>query len=256
MKKAMQIRDLQENWNEFGKSDPLWAILTLPGKRGNKWDPAEFFATGVQEVDDLLVHLKTLGITAPTEKALDFGCGVGRLTQALAHHFDSAVGVDIAPSMLALAKQYNRHGDRCTFVLNESDDLRLFGDDVFSFIYSNYTLQHMQPEYAKRYIEEFVRVLQPGGVMVFQLPAAAIIGRKERLMNALPRPLLRLYARLRHGKAAAGPVMETHVVPQTEVVRTISRSGAEVVKVEPNPKHDIRWTSLLYYAVKPRPRHD
>ena len=247
----MQIPDLQQNWDEFGKTDPLWAVLTLPNKRGGKWDPAEFFATGEQEVDDLLAHLKSLNSTVSMEKALDFGCGVGRLTQALARHFTSVVGVDIAHSMLDLAKQFNRHGDQCTFILNDRDDLRLFGDGVFTFIYSHYTLQHMQPVYSKRYIEEFVRVLQPGGVMAFQLPAAAIKSRRERLKDALPLPFLRLYMRLRHGRAVDGPVMETYVVPQEDVVRTIAQAGAKVIHIQPNPQHDNRWKSVLYYAVKP-----
>jgi SAM-dependent methyltransferase len=102
--------------------------------------------------------------------ALDFGCGVGRLTQALCRHFERAVGVDIAPSMIRLANQFNRFGDRCRYCLNEANDLRLFADDSFDFIYSNLVLQHMQPDYSKNYIKEFVRVLAPGGIAFFQLP--------------------------------------------------------------------------------------
>jgi SAM-dependent methyltransferase len=46
----------------------------------------------------------------------------------------------------------------------------LFHDDFFDFIYTNIVLQHMRPEYSKAYLKEFLRVLSPGGLLVFQLP--------------------------------------------------------------------------------------
>ena len=41
----MELERLQEHWNAFGEQDPLWAILTEPGKRGGAWDLEEFFGT-------------------------------------------------------------------------------------------------------------------------------------------------------------------------------------------------------------------
>ncbi len=38
----MQFKELQRNWDEFGKTDPLWAILSVPELKGNKWDVEEF----------------------------------------------------------------------------------------------------------------------------------------------------------------------------------------------------------------------
>src|SRR3954451_21033973 len=117
----MELQELQKNWNQFGEQDPLWAILTTPGKRHGRWDPAEFFRTGEIEIDDVIVYIDRLGLKFARRAALDFGCGVGRLTQALCRHFDLAVGVDIAPSMVDKARAYNRHGQRCCYSLNVSD---------------------------------------------------------------------------------------------------------------------------------------
>lgn len=194
-----------------------------------------------------MAYVHTLGIAVPPGQALDFGCGVGRLTQALTAHFTHATGVDIAPSMLEQARRYNRWGDRCTFILNEAPDLRGIADNSFAFVYSNYTLQHMAPAFAARYIHEFVRVAQPGGVIVFQVPCAR--RGRERIRAAVPPRLLRLYQRVRR-RALAGPVMETHVVPQRTVERLLMESGARLVHIRYNPEHDARWMSLLYYAVK------
>ena len=37
----MNLRQLQKHWNFFGKSDPLWAVLTHPEKRNAGWDAAD-----------------------------------------------------------------------------------------------------------------------------------------------------------------------------------------------------------------------
>jgi SAM-dependent methyltransferase len=65
--------------------------------------------------------------------------------------------------------RYNRHAGKCQYHLNETPDLGLFGDSTFDFVYSVLVLQHMAPEYAKAYLRELIRVLVPGGLLVFQM---------------------------------------------------------------------------------------
>lgn len=166
----MEFEALRQNWNRFGELDPLGAILTDAGAKG-RWSPERFFETGRQEIAEVMAVLDRAGLASQGERALDFGCGVGRLTQALCDRFDECHGVDVAASMIARAESFNRRGAKARYHLNERSDLRLFPDDRFDFVYSNLVLQHMRPEYAKRYLREFVRILRPGGVLVFQLPA-------------------------------------------------------------------------------------
>jgi SAM-dependent methyltransferase len=166
----MDLEELQQNWNEFGKRDPLWAILTDPGRRGGKWDFEEFFASGRAEISAAMRRAREIGFPARHEAALDFGCGVGRLSQALCSWFERCRGVDIAPSMIELARKHNRYGEKCEYFLNSRDDLEIFPDNSFDLVYSNIVLQHMQPRYSTAYIREFVRVVRPGGLVVFQIP--------------------------------------------------------------------------------------
>jgi FkbM family methyltransferase len=167
----VQLTELQRNWNVFGETDPLWSVLTDVRFKNNKWDPAAFFQTGEHEIDAVLAGFESMGISLPRRRALDFGCAVGRLTQALCRHFDSCDGVDIAPSMIELARKYDQYPTRCHYHLNGTDNLALFPDNTFDFVYSRLVLQHMQPRYSKKYIQEFLRVLTPGGVALFQIPA-------------------------------------------------------------------------------------
>jgi ubiquinone/menaquinone biosynthesis C-methylase UbiE len=172
----MQLNELQKHWEELGKQDPLWAILSENDKKENKWDSTEFFKRGESQVGSILQQIESLGVPLPRGRALDFGCGVGRLTQALCSHFAACSGVDISSSMIQLAKQYNRFGDRCTYHLNSAPDLSLFGDNSFDFVVTVQVLQHMRPEYSTVYIREFFRVLKPGGVVVFQVPCGLVSG--------------------------------------------------------------------------------
>jgi ubiquinone/menaquinone biosynthesis C-methylase UbiE len=112
------------------------------------WSEDDFFETGKREIRGLVHDMDSLGRGFPRGRALDFGCGVGRLTQPLAAYYDEVFGVDIAPSMIDKADELNRHGERCRYVLNGEDNLRVFPDRYFDLIYSNITLQHMEPRYA------------------------------------------------------------------------------------------------------------
>jgi SAM-dependent methyltransferase len=169
----MDLRELQRHWDAFGRQDPFWAILTDPSKRGNRWTPEAFFETGRDEVAELLEHVQRLGVPRHWRRALDFGCGAGRLTQALGDRFDSVLGVDVAPSMIDLARAHNRHGARCTYEVNDRPDLSRWPDGAFDLIYTSRVLQHIEPRYSVAYLREFLRLLAPGGVLSFDLPSAA-----------------------------------------------------------------------------------
>lgn len=175
----MELTELRKHWDAFGEIDPLWAILTESDKKGGRWDLAEFLEVGRRQIAETLAHVESLGLEVRSGRALDFGCGVGRLTQALGEHFRECDGVDIAPSMIEKAREYNRHGDRCRYHLNDRGDLGIFASGSFDFIYTWAVLQHINPRYSREYVKEFVRVLAPGGVLVFQLP----IGRHLRPLD-------------------------------------------------------------------------
>ena len=63
--------------------------------------------------------------------ALDFGCGVGRLTRALAGSFEKSCGVDILEAMVTKARELNGQIGNCSFVVNNSTDLRVFPNETF-----------------------------------------------------------------------------------------------------------------------------
>jgi len=245
---VLRLRKLQQDWDELAARDPLRAILGKPGE-GKPWDREEFFATGKAEIEELMSYLSALGRPARRGKALDFGCGAGRCTQALAEHFETVWGVDISPAMIELARRYNRFGDRCRYRLNESDDLRLFEGASFDLIYSNITLQHIRPRPMRSYLAEMIRLLAPGGLLVFHLP--------ERRLHPLPARLLpgNLYSHasrlawrvLRPGQ----PVIEMYGMRRSRVERWISGHGGRVLDAQARDTGGAQWRTYRYAVERP-----
>lgn len=159
----------KQEWEELAKVDPLWAILTSSDRLGGGWELAEFFATGEAEISEMLKVADDLGEPVRRERALDFGCGVGRLSRPLAERFRECVALDISEGMLKLARELNEDRPNCRFVVNAAPDLGQLETESFDLVYSSLVLQHMPSvEVVEAYVSEFLRILRPGGLAVFQ----------------------------------------------------------------------------------------
>jgi 2-polyprenyl-3-methyl-5-hydroxy-6-metoxy-1,4-benzoquinol methylase len=237
----MTLEEWQSNWDQLGKDDPMWVVLTDPAKKGNRWDPKDFFATGEQEIDQYVIeYLKARGIPLARGAALDFGCGVGRLTQGLARHFEEVHGVDISPSMVEHARRFNRHGQKVQYHVNGSQRLEAFQDGTIDLIYSNITLQHIEPRHAKLFIAEFLRVLRPGGIALFQTLEATFI------RGLFPQSVVTLYRRFKHGGKAYFGMFG---IPQREIEELVAAHGGEVLAVQRIP-FTRRWVSCRFCVRK------
>jgi ubiquinone/menaquinone biosynthesis C-methylase UbiE len=230
----MQISQQERDWNELAELDPYWAILTRPGLRYGAWDSDEFFATGEVEIDIVMRRAAELGHPEGRERALDFGCGLGRLTRPLAGHFDECVGVDISEGMVRGARDLNAEVPGATFVVNPAEDLRRFDDASFDLVYSVIVLQHVPDREAiESYVAEFCRVLRPGGLAIFQLPShipkVFRLQWRRRLYLGLRRLGLRaafLYRRLRLLPIAMSSI------PEVDIVALVTSRGGRVLEVE------------------------
>jgi SAM-dependent methyltransferase len=161
-------RDL---WDAHAATDPLWAVLSDPEKKGRRWTLQEFMRNGEREVALLIRKLAELRLPAAQAPVLDFGCGVGRLAQALGRRFDDVTGADISPQMIALARRVNQYPGRVRYICTSDTPIDTLPGRSFRFIYSNIVLQHIAPDVSVRILGEFFRLLDAGGLLVFQLPS-------------------------------------------------------------------------------------
>jgi len=241
------IKELQRNWEGLAQADPLWAICTDPSKRNRQWTQEEFFATGLKEIEIVLGYAARVGLCIDkTSPALDFGCGVGRLTRAMSEYFPECCGVDISLTMISMAQELNRDCPRCYFQMNEDTQLQRLQNNYFGFVYTSLVLQHIAPPCSHQYIAELVRVLKPGGVLVFQVP--------ERLRaNSLTkvRARLALCSRLQSILGRQKPcVMEMHCVKEPVIHKLIVQNHARVVDVALTNSCDPSFSGDLQYLTQ------
>lgn len=164
----MDIDDIHRNWTDLGQNDAMWVVLTDPNKKGGRWTEQEFFEHGRKEISAVLRRLEEAKIEVRKGRALDFGCGLGRLSQALGSSFASVDGVDVSASMIEQAKALNKMPEKVHYHLNVKTDLSAFPSDSYDFIYSNICLQHIPTNFQIRYIADFMRLLKPCGIAYFQ----------------------------------------------------------------------------------------
>jgi SAM-dependent methyltransferase len=243
----MTLLDTHRDWDALGRDDPLWAVLTERGRRGRRWTREEFLATGRQEIAEALELAEQVGAAPRRGRALDFGCGAGRLTQALAAEFEQAVGVDIAPSMLAAARSLAPDEERCSFRLNTGQRLEGIDDGEFDFAYSARVLQHMPRANALAYIGELLRILRPGGTLMFQLPTHPAPTLPGLAIRVLPSPVA---GRLRKLYARSAAPMDMHGTAPAVVERTVEAAGGRVVHAVADDKAGPHWRSTTYVVVK------
>lgn len=229
----MNLEKINENWTALGNTDPMWAILADPAKKGNRWSPEEFFETGRQGIKTILDSLVSAGLSVSFGRALDFGCGIGRLTQALAEKFELVDGVDISHSMIHQAKTLNRFPERVFYHLNTHEDLSLFPSNQYDFICTLICLQHMPKGIQRKYIAEFVRLLKPGGgVLYFQ----TIHGHRWRAH--VPDWSADLYRKFKH---KGRPHIPLYAIPVNQVRRQIKQAGARIEKYDCPGFHDCKY---------------
>lgn len=244
----------RRDWDEIGRLDALWAILSDPAKRHGRWDVDEFLATGRREIDALLENGRRWRLPERRDRALDFGCGVGRLTRALAAHFGSATGVDISEVMVSRARALHADWPACAFEILDDGGLTAFPDRSFDCVYSRIVLQHIPDRSAtEAHIREFVRLLAGGGLLVFQLPASLPLRRRLQV-----RP--RLYARLRslrvpesllYRQLGLHPIRMCSI-PEADVVRLLTAAGATLLDIERTEVGDTGIQDRTYWATRSR----
>ena len=220
---------LQGVWDQNARTDAYFSVLggdALPGKH---WQSPEFYATGRAEIEGILRRLARDGLVVRFARVLDFGCGPGRLTEALADHASQVTGIDISREMIARARAQSTHAN-ASYLVNPHPDLRLLPSDSFDLCISHLVLQHVGHELAVRYLREICRVLTPGGIGEIQVPVG--FGSVRGVGAAvLPNAVVRMYMERRYGVFYT----TTYPIRPRKLTRILNESGARIVEFQPEP---------------------
>jgi 2-polyprenyl-3-methyl-5-hydroxy-6-metoxy-1,4-benzoquinol methylase len=246
------IRKHKSDWDRLGEIDPMWAILSDPSKKFGKWDEETFFNTGENEIAEVLQRADELGYPKEFIRALDFGCGVGRLTRPMTNRFASVHGVDVSASMIEKAREMNRPYITCEFHVNDRTDLRIFPDSYFDFIYSSIVLQHLPDRrMVFGYISEFLRVVKPGGLVVFQIPNSLpfLVRLQPRRTLFMILRAVGIPDRTLYWKLGLHPIRMKYVPPAALDAFIVERR-AEILHVDTVKDQYFPVESSIYYITK------
>lgn len=152
-------------WDEKALENPYWYVSSAGPYAGR--DLTDFWASGERIWSDI----RRIAGYAPDHNAVlvEIGCGVGRLTRLLARESAHVHAFDISAEMLKIAEASLAQSN-ISFHLAESPDLPQLPAACADAFIAYCVFQHL-PDYEtlRRYLEAAVRVLRPGGLLVFTL---------------------------------------------------------------------------------------
>ncbi len=113
-----------------------------------------------------LPFLKSHGIGSPALPLLDLGCGRGEWLELLGEHGLQAVGVDRNDAMVERCKSFG-----LTVVQDDAlPYLSALPDASLGAVTSFHMVEHMPFDVALTMIDESLRVLKPGGILILETP--------------------------------------------------------------------------------------
>jgi SAM-dependent methyltransferase len=171
------MRDTDSDWREVARKEPYWGVISVDrykGKALKEQDEKVFFQSGPVYVEAVLALTRMLlDPKFEIRRALDFGCGVGRLAIAIAKVAKGeVVGVDISPEMLRLCAGHAKEAGVTNLTLVESDDDLSRVEGQFNFINTYIVLQHIPPDRGIALIRKLLSLAENNGVVALQFTYA------------------------------------------------------------------------------------
>ena len=179
-------------WDERARENALYFVDNTIDYRSP--DLERFFAAGEDVVDRILAMVEAE--IGPEDDVVEIGCGVGRLTRALARRARSVTALDISAEMLERARELNPQIENVTWLKGDGVSLAGVGDASADVCFSHVVFQHIpDPAVTLGYVREMGRVLRPGGWSAFHVsndpdlhrPLSGIARLRHRALAAVGR---------------------------------------------------------------------
>ncbi|MCS7056819.1 MAG: class I SAM-dependent methyltransferase [Thermoflexales bacterium] len=212
---------IQASWCAMGEQEPYWSVLSADEyKLVNIQGRLEkFYESGWESFHLLMDTLQRNGLDKKLEDKtlLEYGCGVGRVTNVLAQKFKRVHAYDVSTPHLALARQVTNSLGLANVDYVAVQSLRDMQElPQIDMAYSIIVLQHNPPPIIRLILESMLDALKPGGIALFQLltyQEGYSFQADEYLSSKRPTQI------------------EMHVLPQQRVFEIIADKGCQVLEV-------------------------
>ncbi len=136
-----------------------------------------------------------------SDRVLEIGCGVGRLTRVLAQRAASVQALDVSRRMLELAQELNPGLDNVEWICGDGTSLAGIPSGRIDVCVSHVVFQHIpDPGITLGYVAEMGRVLCPGGSAAFQVSNDARLHRRRPIMARAKHAVAALVGRAPRGQ--------------------------------------------------------
>ena len=168
------------------ESGPLPEQCTdLFSAQSDEW--IAFYRTKPQFSDRLALFVSNVRKHVPRSgRILDFGCGPGVLSMALAHDGYEVTGFDGSEGMIQAAKRESE-GKGLSGVSFQVTSAELFSPEPerFDAIVCSSVLEYIQDD--NRLLDGFARALRPGGILLISVPhTSSYCGRVQDFLSHIP----------------------------------------------------------------------
>jgi|SRR5580658_1028607 SAM-dependent methyltransferase len=186
-------QSIKSFWNRAADENPHWYISSYGSYDADR-NLDEFWASGRTIWADIK---RVTGYTPePGDTVVEIGCGIGRLTRAIAPEVERVIALDISEKMLAIAQQANL--PNVDFRTAQGFALPGIPDRSVNLSLGYCVFQHLPSLVAlKSYLADMARVTKAGGMIAFTLA--------PRDWSTWLLPALRLRAYLRERFSSGGP---------------------------------------------------
>ena len=223
-------------WERMGAIEPYYGVKPEAGYLRDNFDGAarkEFFRTGEHQLEQTLqIISERFDRNFNPTRALDYGCGVGRVLVPLARRVGQVVGCDISSSMLDEARTNCSLSGVTNVSFVRADDRLSAVAGSFDFIFSDGVFQHIHPQRVDLILRTLLDRLQEGGIgavgFVIDTPP---VQRFARWINRTVPFVDRLVTRSR-GYRGGGAALESHVYPLGRVVARLMEAGHKEMYVQ------------------------
>lgn len=159
-------QDMRIFWDERADEDAFFFVDNR--LQYGQPDLERFWSDGVEDLDRLL---GVLGVSLhSSDQVLEIGCGVGRLTRAIAGQVAGVYALDVSERMLDQARTHNGSLENVVWLLGDGSTLAAVDSESVDACVSHVVFQHIpNPAITLGYVREIGRVLRPGGWAAFQI---------------------------------------------------------------------------------------
>ncbi|MEO6361126.1 MAG: methyltransferase domain-containing protein [Sphingomicrobium sp.] len=235
-------------WEQWGRENPYFGVLAHEKFSADQIarNQDEFFATGRAFIPDLLERYETLFGALKRDRAMDHGCGVGRLTLPLAQEFAEVVALDVAPSMLleAQANARTRGTENAQFAL--ADDDLTHAPGAFDFVNSHIVLQHIPVRRGLRILSRLIDKVRPGGGFHVHVSfRTENLGWRLLYWSSANIPGVKVWQNICAGRRWNAPAMQMNDYPLNHIVALLTSCGVKEFFVTTEPHARFITCSLL-----------